>query len=159
MAVGVTDFLLKMNGNAIFLRYIFNWDSTSAMAGAANAQSSTAKTFSCSTCVAYMGLWLLRYPSQCRRRTPPSAAGRRKDSRADSVQMKFKGPRSWEKRLNHVGNHFAKGVSGVEEKEDIKLREWAIKEGIIVPSVRMNGALASADPKVREDLMIYFPGF
>lgn len=44
----------------------------------------------------------------------------------------FAGHQSWNRRMEHVGRHFEKGDASPEgEKEDIALRDWAIKEGIV----------------------------
>lgn len=44
----------------------------------------------------------------------------------------FKGERSWDERMEHVGKHFERDEKLPEvEVEDIYLREWAIQQGII----------------------------
>ncbi|PKX99340.1 putative C2H2 finger domain protein [Aspergillus novofumigatus IBT 16806] len=43
----------------------------------------------------------------------------------------FSGPNSWNDRMDHVGRHFEKDETPLEEAEDIALRNWAISEGII----------------------------
>ncbi|KAF7175620.1 hypothetical protein CNMCM7691_009185 [Aspergillus felis] len=43
----------------------------------------------------------------------------------------FSGPNSWNDRMDHVGRHFEKDQTSLEEAEDIALRNWAISEGII----------------------------
>ncbi|KAH1438084.1 hypothetical protein KXX32_009184 [Aspergillus fumigatus] len=43
----------------------------------------------------------------------------------------FSGPNSWNDRMDHVGRHFEKDETPLEEAEDIALRDWAIRERII----------------------------
>ncbi|KAF4161071.1 hypothetical protein CNMCM6936_009705 [Aspergillus lentulus] len=43
----------------------------------------------------------------------------------------FSGPNSWNDRMDHVGRHFEKDETPLEEAEDIALRDWAISERII----------------------------
>ncbi|RHZ63794.1 putative C2H2 finger domain protein [Aspergillus thermomutatus] len=43
----------------------------------------------------------------------------------------FSGPHSWNDRMDHVGRHFEKDETPLEEAEDIALRNWAISERII----------------------------
>ncbi|KAI9935029.1 hypothetical protein ASPWEDRAFT_44605 [Aspergillus wentii DTO 134E9] len=42
----------------------------------------------------------------------------------------FMGERSWDERMEHVGRHFEKEDKNLE-KEDLGLRDWAIREGIV----------------------------
>jgi hypothetical protein len=45
--------------------------------------------------------------------------------------QEFSGPNSWNDRIDHVGRHFQKDEIPLEEAEDIALKDWAAKEGII----------------------------
>ncbi|KAI5310660.1 hypothetical protein KEM55_003872 [Ascosphaera atra] len=49
---------------------------------------------------------------------------------------------NWGKRLEHVGKHYEKGDLEVRE-EDEQLRDWAIKEGILVPAQEPETAVTS----------------
>ncbi len=44
--------------------------------------------------------------------------------------VQFIGPGSWHERMEHVARHLEKGDPGVEV-EDLALREWLYKEGLI----------------------------
>ena len=53
-------------------------------------------------------------------------------SRCGFCDQEFKGERSWDERMEHVGKHFERDEKLPEvEVEDVYLREWAIEEGII----------------------------
>ncbi|KAL2009429.1 hypothetical protein VTN00DRAFT_5236 [Thermoascus crustaceus] len=53
-------------------------------------------------------------------------------SQCGFCKQKFTGRHSWDGRMEHVGKHFEKG-EWQGEAEDIDLRAWALKEGIICP--------------------------
>lgn len=53
-------------------------------------------------------------------------------SKCGFCDQEFKGERSWEERMEHVGKHFERDEKLPKvEVEDAYLREWAIEEGII----------------------------
>ena len=43
--------------------------------------------------------------------------------------MVFEGRSGWEERMEHVARHLERGEK--EEEEDVELREWMVKEGLI----------------------------
>lgn len=45
----------------------------------------------------------------------------------------FRGEYSWDERMEHVGRHHERDEQPAVEMEDVGLREWAIREGIIRP--------------------------
>ena len=43
--------------------------------------------------------------------------------------MVFEGRSAWEERMEHVARHLERGEK--EEEEDVELREWMVREGLI----------------------------
>jgi hypothetical protein len=43
------------------------------------------------------------------------------------------GPGTWDDRMEHVGRHLEKGEGGGDEDEDVGLREWMRREGLLAP--------------------------
>lgn len=48
----------------------------------------------------------------------------------NDARVEFSGRGSWDERMEHVGRHLEKGDPGTEV-EDLALREWMYKEGLI----------------------------
>lgn len=67
------------------------------------------------------------------RETPErSECGFCRSEEAGGKKVSFEGAGSWEERMEHVGRHFEKG-DGVRLswKEDVGLREWMVREGLL----------------------------
>ncbi|KAL8775688.1 MAG: hypothetical protein Q9209_000184, partial [Squamulea sp. 1 TL-2023] len=64
---------------------------------------------------------------------PPSSSSGEDDTPLTMVgdaPVVFDGQGSWDERMEHVGRHLEKGDPGVEV-EDLELKEWMCKEGLI----------------------------
>lgn len=58
-------------------------------------------------------------------RTPPQ------QSHCGFCQEVFKGDGSWDVRMEHIGRHYERDDRQASEEEDLALREWGLKEGIL----------------------------
>jgi len=46
-------------------------------------------------------------------------------------EITFSGPASWDDRMEHVARHLEQGTAADEEREDVRLQEWMVGEGLL----------------------------
>lgn len=46
-------------------------------------------------------------------------------------EVTFSGPASWDERMEHVARHLEQGTTADKEREDVRLQEWMVGEGLL----------------------------